>query len=683
MSALRAHLSRSLCILGILEGLCGVERPAFGQAQPLPPSQISGFRLEHHETPSAGSPLFLADRPWYAPTRRFAAALTLGYAHGSLRLREGGSLLSPIVEHALSAWVDVAGSPLSFLLLRASLPVTLLERGTTDPLAGIAPLEGAAIGDPRLGAVFAIWRRPDEHPVSLHLAVDAWLPAGAAYATHQGDANARFLPRAILAGTLRRAVTWTLDAGFLYRGDASLGTGSRSLVAGSEVQLAAALGYVTAAERLHLALEGRFAARVTQTSVAGSDVVRGQILASAQYQVGSLVQVGAAVGSDFVSPGSPDLRALLRVASAARLRSEPSALPEAASQPAAAAAAAAAPRRVDPAQTVARPAMNTAQATGAAANPAASVGSADDADGDGIRDEADRCPYEPETKNGIRDDDGCPESALALQAARALRFQNSPAASLAAVPAPAVVPPAAPAAAASQASGVGAPATAPAASNAAATATAPSPAAVPAAAPAAPEDSDHDGIPDEEERCPISAEDRDGFEDDDGCPDLDNDEDGIPDAVDRCPLEAETQNGHQDEDGCPDVAPASAPQVQVSAAGDRIEVNQQVQFKRRQAELDPTSFPLLRAVARILRAHPKAVVEVQGHTDSGGDPQRNQDLSQQRADSVRDFLIKEGIAAERLRARGYGSSQPRFSNTTADGRSRNRRVEFVLQGDGK
>jgi outer membrane protein OmpA-like peptidoglycan-associated protein len=68
----------------------------------------------------------------------------------------------------------------------------------------------------------------------------------------------------------------------------------------------------------------------------------------------------------------------------------------------------------------------------------------------------------------------------------------------------------------------------------------------------APLDADHDGVPDDVDRCPIVAEDRDGFEDDDGCPDLDNDKDGIPDESDRCPNEPEDKDGFEDGDGCPD-----------------------------------------------------------------------------------------------------------------------------------
>jgi len=68
------------------------------------------------------------------------------------------------------------------------------------------------------------------------------------------------------------------------------------------------------------------------------------------------------------------------------------------------------------------------------------------------------------------------------------------------------------------------------------------------------DDNDNDGVLDDNDRCANVAEDKDGFEDNDGCPDLDNDGDGIPDATDKCPDKPETKNGFQDDDGCPDVA---------------------------------------------------------------------------------------------------------------------------------
>jgi PEGA domain-containing protein len=68
-------------------------------------------------------------------------------------------------------------------------------------------------------------------------------------------------------------------------------------------------------------------------------------------------------------------------------------------------------------------------------------------------------------------------------------------------------------------------------------------------------DNDADGVADVTDKCPNEPEDRDGFQDDDGCPDPDNDQDGVPDTADKCPNAQETRNGFQDDDGCPDVAP--------------------------------------------------------------------------------------------------------------------------------
>ena len=88
----------------------------------------------------------------------------------------------------------------------------------------------------------------------------------------------------------------------------------------------------------------------------------------------------------------------------------------------------------------------------------------------------------------------------------------------------------------------------------------------PAAAPAEaatpappPPDSDGDGVPDADDKCLDSKEDRDGHEDGDGCPDHDNDGDGVPDATDKCPMEAENLDGWDDTDGCPEAPPKLSP----------------------------------------------------------------------------------------------------------------------------
>ena len=77
-----------------------------------------------------------------------------------------------------------------------------------------------------------------------------------------------------------------------------------------------------------------------------------------------------------------------------------------------------------------------------------------------------------------------------------------------------------------------------------------------------------------------------------------------------------------------------------------------------------------------MKANPKLTGEVQGHTDSTASAEHNQKLSEARAKAVRDYFIQQGIASERVRAKGYGETQPVASNDTPEGRAKNRRVEL-------
>src|SRR5205823_1003513 len=138
---------------------------------------------------------------------------------------------------------------------------------------------------------------------------------------------------------------------------------------------------------------------------------------------------------------------------------------------------------------------------------------AGDTDGDGIRDDVDKCINEPEDKDGFEDDDGCPDFDNDKDGVPdeldICPFEAGPA-DLEGCPAPVVdaLPP------------------------------------LPAL-----RDTDGDGIADANDLCPNEPEDMDGFEDQDGCPEPDNDHDGVLDEVDQCPLDAETINGNDDEDG--------------------------------------------------------------------------------------------------------------------------------------
>lgn len=179
-------------------------------------------------------------------------------------------------------------------------------------------------------------------------------------------------------------------------------------------------------------------------------------------------------------------------------------------------------------------------------------------------------------------------------------------------------------------------------------------------------DNDVDGRPDASDRCANDPEDMDGFQDEDGCPDLDNDTDGLPDSSDRCPNEA----GPRDNEGCPRVY------EDVVITDDAITISQKIHFEFNRAVIRSVSNEILNTVAQVLNDFPQVTLEIQGHTDSRGRDAYNERLSQQRAEAVREYLVGQGIATNRLTSRGYGEAQPIDSNRTSAGRAANRRVEF-------
>jgi outer membrane protein OmpA-like peptidoglycan-associated protein len=184
-------------------------------------------------------------------------------------------------------------------------------------------------------------------------------------------------------------------------------------------------------------------------------------------------------------------------------------------------------------------------------------------------------------------------------------------------------------------------------------------------------DRDRDGIYDERDRCPDSAEDMDDFEDEDGCPDRDNDSDGIIDDEDECPDAAEDPGG-RDNDGCPERGHAEYRRGRIKVLG-------KVRFKTNSAELEDSSDPILDDVAREMKRHPEVhKVRVEGHSDNVGDREYNRKLSRERAISVRAALIRRGVKPGRLEAAGYGETRPIATNRTERGRGKNRRVEFEV-----
>jgi outer membrane protein OmpA-like peptidoglycan-associated protein len=176
-------------------------------------------------------------------------------------------------------------------------------------------------------------------------------------------------------------------------------------------------------------------------------------------------------------------------------------------------------------------------------------------------------------------------------------------------------------------------------------------------------DTDKDGIEDSADKCPTTP----GLPQFEGCPDTDGDT--LPDPRDNCPL----QPGPVENQGCP----VKEKQI-VAIQQDRIEIKDKVYFDSDKAKIQRRSFKLLDQVAKVILEHPELKkVWIEGHTDETGNDKYNYDLSQRRAEAVRDYLIKKGVAPERLEAKGMGRSIPVAPNTTEAGRAANRRVEFL------
>ncbi|MCC6648440.1 MAG: thrombospondin [Polyangiaceae bacterium] len=150
-------------------------------------------------------------------------------------------------------------------------------------------------------------------------------------------------------------------------------------------------------------------------------------------------------------------------------------------------------------------------------------------------------------------------------------------------------------------------------------------------------DNDLDGIADELDKCPNEAEDKDGFEDDDGCPEPDNDLDGVPDKQDKCPQEPETIDGVDDDDGCPE--PGGKQLVSVEKG--KIVSSVKLMFRAGQAKLTPELERGLRMAAQRARGTRElgsVIVETFG--DPGAPPARAEKLALDRAEAVRAVLIK-------------------------------------------
>jgi outer membrane protein OmpA-like peptidoglycan-associated protein len=186
-----------------------------------------------------------------------------------------------------------------------------------------------------------------------------------------------------------------------------------------------------------------------------------------------------------------------------------------------------------------------------------------------------------------------------------------------------------------------------------------------------PGDRDGDGIPDLKDACVDLPGEANEDPRSNGCP-ADPDGDGIEYAADACPFERGAADPNPQQNGCPRF---------VRVTQDEIVIKQRIEFTTYGAKLNEAydSTDLLTEVKDVIESHPEyQTIEVQGHTDDMGNEEFNQQLSQRRAEAVREWLVEHGIAPERLVAKGYGFTKPIADNRVRTGRQANRRVQFVI-----
>ncbi|SEU22740.1 OmpA family protein [Stigmatella erecta] len=549
-------------------------------------------------------------------------SLTGHYENDPLVLFEGDARVGPVVQHRVTGHLAGAYGLTDWLEVQLQVPVLVLQRGEDLTARGVGrPEEGLSLGTPSVGLRLGLLSQEDGDALDLAVGANLGLPVGNADALAR-EPSLRVTPSVMLGrrlGFLRAS----LDAGALLRkrtlfsDDADV----RDEV-GDAIRLGATLATTGEGLRGEVDVIGLIPFRREGESI--------EALAGLRLPLGRHVEAYALGGVGFGdSPGTPTFRGLVGlaigsgapVACVAGGNHTPSQCPD-----------------LDDDEDGVKNRNDACPEEGGEVDARGCPEHEVDSDGDGILDVRDACPTvagEP-VHQGCpdTDKDGIPDEADACPAAPGLAaFKGCPDTdrdglqdSQDACPTEA-----------GPANRKGCPS----------------------------KDTDGDGVLDEQDACPGEA----GLRELKGCPAKDTDNDTVADHLDNCPNEAGPANNQ----GCP----AKQKQL-VAIRQDRLDIKDTVYFDSGKATIQRRSFKLLDQVAKLLKEHPELEqVTIEGHTDNVGKPEANLRLSQHRAEAVKDYLARKGVAPQRLEAKGYGQERPIAPNTTPKGRSINRRVEFL------
>ncbi|MCK6548379.1 OmpA family protein [Myxococcota bacterium] len=532
--------------------------------------------IEHYAPAMLG--LATVDRSANLRWREYSIGLYAHYVRNPLVLFADRLQVGEVVAHRVS--MDLAGTIglLSWLDASIAIPLTFYQSG--DPDLPTGALSAAGLRDLRLSMKAAVSQATTGF-LGLAFVPEVTIPVGSTDA-FLGDGNVTFTPQLVVDRTID--VAWgmraALAAGVRIRPRSEIG----NITVDDELVYRVGLGvglpnFLDAHPEAIAELSGTggladFFAKREQNALEGTLAMRASFEVDDAHRLGTIagVTIGATRGY-----GAPDFQVFTGVTYSKQLT---------------------------------------------------------DRDGDGIWDDEDLCPDDPEDRDGFEDSDGCPEAdndrdGIPDTADKCPddpedkdRFED-----LDGCPEP---------------------------------------------------DNDRDGILDRDDKCPLDPEDLDGFQDDDGCPEPDNDRDGIPDEKDKCPTEKEVINGVDDEDGCPDEGA-----VNVEVTSEKVTINEKIMFEYDSAIIQQVSYSILNQVALVLLANPQLKkVRVEGHTDERGSDDYNLELSQRRSESVAEYLVKRGVNANRLEAVGYGEQRPVDPAKNEEAYAKNRRVEFTILDKG-